>query len=383
MSDTEDILEVQPQDTGQAWQYKQPTASHFEESSQINIILTFNSNIKKGRYNHSVSISQIIDYIIYCHRKENNDGGHLYCERVLDNKGMILVLDEDVNEVPSVERILLLQQLWYAVKVRDLKEYTEKLNTNDQSSPRDKTMNLSNMALSEGEFLIPALIRKGVVSQIFPLHDQKEKKELKKGWVYKLMQDLPVQLIRDYFGDEIALYFSFINFYTFLLIIPMILALLLDMFYPGLTTLLERNEKSWGEEKICFVLFSVFNVVWWTLFLHFWQRKSSTLAGKWNTLGRKKATLEIIRPEYHGTTITNDAGELEIFYPTDKRRARQLISMIITLISFGCVVYLTQLILTFKTRGYTLPPPAFLSYILPKYLVYLLPSSIIPPSVIR
>lgn len=56
--------------------------------------------------------------------------------------------------------------------------------------------------------------------------------------------------IRSYFGENIALYFIFLGYYTSALVPPMILGLM-EAFIPHTTT----------------VFFCIFNVLWVTLFL--------------------------------------------------------------------------------------------------------------------
>lgn len=59
--------------------------------------------------------------------------------------------------------------------------------------------------------------------------------------------------IRNYFGEGVAMYFSFLSFYTLLLVVPAVL---------GLAQLLLNND-SFSE----YTFYAVFNLIWVTVFL--------------------------------------------------------------------------------------------------------------------
>ena len=51
-------------------------------------------------------------------------------------------------------------------------------------------------------------------------------------------------------------------------------------------------------EDIGFVLFSFFNVLWATLYLESWKRRSAELSFKWGTIDNKDEMLSEPRPLY-------------------------------------------------------------------------------------
>ena len=53
---------------------------------------------------------------------------------------------------------------------------------------------------------------------MFPLHDEELLKRLKDNWLRGPMLEPPINEIRDYFGENVALYVSFTSFYTKFLI---------------------------------------------------------------------------------------------------------------------------------------------------------------------
>jgi anoctamin-10 len=94
-----------------------------------------------------------------------------------------------------------------------------------------------------------------------------------------LMPDIEISTfsedIRKYFGDSIALYFSFLGFYTVSLIGPAILGIC-QFILPEAAT------------AYTLVFFCIFNVVWVTITQELWKRKCSELAYIWGTLRMTK-----------------------------------------------------------------------------------------------
>lgn len=85
-----------------------------------------------------------------------------------------------------------------------------------------------------------------------------------------------IEMIRDYFGEKIGIYFSFLGFYTKALFLPAafgLLYFLLDTFV--------------GHLPHGYAIFAIFNLFWTTLFLEFWKRKCSSKAFRWGTYGER------------------------------------------------------------------------------------------------
>ncbi|KAJ4441831.1 hypothetical protein ANN_11690 [Periplaneta americana] len=110
--------------------------------------------------------------------------------------------------------------------------------------------------------------------------------------------------IRLYFGEAVALYFTFLGYYTTALLVPMVLGFL---------------QLVLSTESIAF--FCVFNVLWVTVFLEVWKRKCSELAFTWGTIGM--TSLDEPRPNYRGTMgIDKVTGRYQPQFPRWKTNAR-------------------------------------------------------------
>jgi len=171
--------------------------------------------------------------------------------------------------------------------------------------------------------------------------------------------------ICDYFGVQIALYFAWLGHYTKALCIPAIVGFLFWFFFYGRAEFLE---------DIGFVIFSFFNVIWATLYLESWKRRSSELAYTWGTADQRDELLVEPRPQFKGTErISEITGKPELYYPEWKRNAFRYF-VTVPVIGFCLVVVCLSVFLilelqqwwdiVIKEKGYL----SFLSY-LPKILL--------------
>ncbi|XP_051574061.1 anoctamin-10-like isoform X2 [Myxocyprinus asiaticus] len=165
------------------------------------------------------------------------------------------------------------------------------------------------LKLYPGKSVVRRLQSKGVLVQYFPLHDKEELKRLSFSWYKKIKLSLqPLDDIRHYFGEGLALYFGFLEYFTFALVPMALIGILYYLF-------------DW-EDYDKYVLFAVFNLVWSTVFLEVWKRCSATLAYGWGTLSCKKA-FEEPRPGFHGALGFNPVtGREEPVYPSSRRQLR-------------------------------------------------------------
>ena len=61
--------------------------------------------------------------------------------------------------------------------------------------------------------------------QIYPLHQKSKQNVLNRLWVWNFFGTQPLNLIRHYFGDEIAIYFAWLGSYTSILVVPLVIQL--------------------------------------------------------------------------------------------------------------------------------------------------------------
>uniref|UniRef100_A0A669BCP0 Anoctamin n=1 Tax=Oreochromis niloticus TaxID=8128 RepID=A0A669BCP0_ORENI len=86
---------------------------------------------------------------------------------------------------------------------------------------------LHNIHFLEGQPIIPELIARGVIQQMFPLHEQRILNQLMTSWVQAVCERQPLDDICDYFGVKIAMYFAWLGFYTNSMLYPAVIGFLL------------------------------------------------------------------------------------------------------------------------------------------------------------
>mmetsp|Transcript_35370 Transcript_35370/g.59610 ORF Transcript_35370/g.59610 Transcript_35370/m.59610 type:complete len:709 (-) Transcript_35370:156-2282(-) len=151
----------------------------------------------------------------------------------------------------------------------------------------------------------------------------------------------PVQRIRDYYGEEVAFYFAWLNHFTMWLVFPSVtgLGFYLGMIHFGLSV----------DNNPYLPIFSFGVVIWATLFTISWQRKSNEWAFKWGTFF-KEATEEV-RPEFKGVMRRSEVtGAMEPFYPDWRRGVKYIVSAAATIIM--CTVAFHVMIASLNLQGY-------------------------------
>ncbi|KAJ8011299.1 hypothetical protein DPEC_G00056710 [Dallia pectoralis] len=194
---------------------------------------------------------------------------------------------------------------------------------------------LHNIHFLDGQPIIPELVARGVIYQVFPLHEQRILSQLMTSWVQAVCERQPLDDVCDYFGVKIGMYFAWLGFYTNSMLYPAVIGFLLWI-------LAEADQTS---QDICCVVFALFNVVWATLFLERWKRREAELAYRWGTLDTPAESLEEPRPQFRGVKRCSPiTGCEELYYPPWKRTVfRWLVSLPVCLLCL-CFVFLAMLV---------------------------------------
>ncbi|XP_069909985.1 anoctamin-9 isoform X1 [Oryctolagus cuniculus] len=178
------------------------------------------------------------------------------------------------------------------------------------------------------------LVKDGVFKAWFPLHKGEE--DLKKKWARwrDMALQQPIDEIRGYFGEKVALYFAWLGWYTYMLVPAALVGLL--VFLSGFA----RFDASQISKEICnatdiflcphgdrqrsfrplsdtctyaklthlfdnegTVLFAIFMALWATVFLEVWKRQRARVVLHWDLYGwdedQEEMALELINcPDY-------------------------------------------------------------------------------------
>ncbi|TSR39555.1 Pleckstrin homology domain-containing family M member 2 [Bagarius yarrelli] len=249
---------------------------------------------------------------------------------------------------------------------------------------------------------VARLLNEGAFKAAFPLHDgpfklpvdeilpdQLNKRQvLYHYWARwsKWYKYQPLDHIREYFGEKIALYFAWLGFYTVWLLPAAIVGTI--VFISGIMTMgsntpakeicesggqylmcpLCETCEAWNISDICpmakvgylfdhpgTVFFSVFMSFWAITFLEYWKRKNATLAHHWDCMDFHEEE-EPLRPEFAATAPTMEenpvTGVKEPYFPEKARLSRMFTgSMVIVIMLCVVMIFLVTVIIYRSIAG--------------------------------
>uniref|UniRef100_UPI00358FADBA anoctamin-8-like isoform X2 n=1 Tax=Myxine glutinosa TaxID=7769 RepID=UPI00358FADBA len=144
---------------------------------------------------------------------------------------------------------------------------------------------LLDMSFQEGQPLVPELVERGVISQVFPLHEWPALEKLRYIWLRHWSWQQPLDEIYGYFGEEVALYFAWIGICTSALVYPTSFGLVVWVF---------------GQETFGTLLLSLLSPVWCSLLAEAWCRLQAELLYSWGLPETPVEVQEEPRQEYSG-----------------------------------------------------------------------------------
>lgn len=191
---------------------------------------------------------------------------------------------------------------------------------------------LTSPTYDSGLAITPTIGEWSFVTSIFPLHDTELNKKWIKRWSTKwVIDDEELNWLRNQFGEKVAFYFAFLQYYFLWLIVPAVVGTLTH-FVLG-----------------CYSLFfGIFNILWGVIFLASWHRRENILALRWGVKG--SSILETPRPAFIAESFEIDKVT-SIKKPTSpfwKRVAKQLSSIPLILGAIGVVGILQSLALVIE-----------------------------------
>ncbi|KAJ8394956.1 hypothetical protein AAFF_G00040790 [Aldrovandia affinis] len=209
---------------------------------------------------------------------------------------------------------------------------------------------------------IKRLLNNGTYHSAFPLHDSRywmesrnakfesERYSLYKNWARFICfyKEQPVNLIRQYYGEKIGIYFAWLGFYTEMLFFAAVVGLL--CFISGVVT---YDDNVWSKEicdpeiglnstctaswqshmfdNVGTVFFAIFMGIWVTLFLEFWKRRQARLEYEWDLVDFEEEQQQLqLRPEYEtkctGRRLNRVTQEMEPYLSVTSKCARFCLS---------------------------------------------------------
>jgi len=198
---------------------------------------------------------------------------------------------------------------------------------------------------------INKLIHKGHILAFYPMHNRDIAMQIQdKSWhPFTMPWTMPLEDIREYYGEKIALYFVYLGHYSSWLVIPSIIGLCFQLVVWG--TLDFSNP--------VLPFYSLVITVWSIFMLEYWKRQEAETGLMWGTSDFEQREQD--RPEFRGELIPSPINGKQItYYPPLKKgflmRIAQVIISIFIAIVIGVVagiyVYRLQLQNSSSTYAY-------------------------------
>jgi hypothetical protein len=177
---------------------------------------------------------------------------------------------------------------------------------------------------------------------VFPIHNVEKRDALEQLWMpLDWPSKIPVNEIKEYFGEEIGFYFAFLGHYVsgLLPIVPVAVVV-------WVLSVLEMTALT-HDAMYASAGFSIVMTCGYSVILDSWKCKQSSLAHEWSAFGAERSLPP--RPGFKGQIVHNAVqGRLEVDFPQEERGNR----MRRTLAASGAMIFLllvtTTLIFTWK-----------------------------------
>jgi len=183
----------------------------------------------------------------------------------------------------------------------------------------------------------------GNMEQFFPAHQKMECEWLGRNWasfslIFTAFLNQPLDRIKEYFGPQIGLYFTFLGFYAKSLAFPAIC---------GLFAYAIQQAQGRADVKEAIPFIAIIQCFYGTFLLEGWKRREITQAFRWGQIGFESS--ERVRPEFEGEIRLNPVtSEPELYSSENIRSSKMCTSTLIAIISAVIVAFGIALILGFK-----------------------------------
>ena len=178
---------------------------------------------------------------------------------------------------------------------------------------------------------IPDLIESGAVLSYFPLQEPSRAEQLAQKWLNPLVPpwEQPDTMIRDYFGEHIALYFKFMAHYiTYLLPLAVVgfgVTIHMIVLINEYGTLFSAIPVMWSVPA-----FSIFVSLWTSVLLMSWQSHEKRTALEWGMIGFEHSQRD--RHQFVGEMTTShiNGGPMKYFSFAEARKKRRQSFFVVT-----------------------------------------------------
>ena len=203
------------------------------------------------------------------------------------------------------------------------------------------------LQLSPGNRPLDQLQTDGFIKMWFRLHKEDTKAALEKRWVWQWKTMQPIEAVREYFGEKIALYFLWIGYYTTMLWIPAICGIILTISQVYSHIVTDSMDNPWVPLYCCFI------TVWAIIFISGWKRVERTYQYEWDTLtfeDEEEDRKQFIQNKHTRTKLSEFHTD-PVRYPDETMRNVALCVSAFVVCGFICaVIAVVSAIALFKFR---------------------------------
>lgn len=194
-----------------------------------------------------------------------------------------------------------------------------------------------------------SLLQNNCILAFFALHDEVELNVLESDWINFIQApwNQDNDAIKDYFGEKVGLYFTFLSFYTSWLLPVAVLGLV-----AWINVVVEKN----NPEAVTIPYYAGVMALWSSLMLEFWKRNEKTVASRWGMTDFEETEME--RPQFFGyvkrSPITGSPYKYFPRFEQIKRSYKSYITIfvfIIAVISIIALIFLLRIVMNKDTRG--------------------------------
>lgn len=185
-------------------------------------------------------------------------------------------------------------------------------------------------------FFLSELERNKILIKNFPLHNQKALETLQQTWASLkfIHKPQPFAQIKNYFGEEICIYFIYLNFLSKFFIFLSVLGIIFFILTMSYT---EKNYIGG-----CLMVYAVIQALTTTVINQFWMREENWISWKWGVVNL--VLTEEQRPEYKGELKTDEVtGKYKKIYKPKGLR-KYILSMGFGVILFGVIIVIAGII---------------------------------------
>ncbi|XP_030416614.1 anoctamin-9 isoform X4 [Gopherus evgoodei] len=327
------------------------------------------------------------DFILVCDKHESDSEKDAKRKEFLDkleNKGFTIEEIEDKKLFYGVHAPSeIFQKYQCLLKSSDSGLQNHHMEENVTITTRIRIVNfiLQNTQISPEETL-QKLIKAKVFEAAFPLHKQEGLRQLlKENWARwrKILKKQPIEEIRSYFGEKVALYFAWLGWYTRILFPAAVLGLLVFLYgifhfdssqvskeiCEANTTIMcplcDQKCPFWQLSDTCTyakvthlfdnegtILFAVLMALWATVFLELWKRKRAEVVSGWELYGWDEDEITVLIGLAHALVIYRVVATV-VFTQSDFEFIRERASTMAVMT--GAVLhYITIIIMTKVNR---------------------------------